>query len=36
MPKLSPIRARELIVILEKLDFEKVHQKGSHIAYKRL
>jgi len=34
MPKLSPIRARELIVILEKLDFEKVHQKGSHVRMK--
>ena len=31
MPKLSPIRARELIVILQKLGFEKVHQKGSHV-----
>jgi len=34
MPKLSPIRARKLIVILEKLDFEKVHQKGSHVRMK--
>ena len=34
MPKLSPIRARELIVILEKLDFEKVHQKGNHVRMK--
>lgn len=31
MPKLSPIRARELIAILEKLGFRKVHQKGSHV-----
>ena len=35
MPKLSPIRARKLIAILEKLDFEKVHQKGSHVRMKR-
>lgn len=34
MPRLSPIRARALIVILEKLDFEKVHQKGSHVRMK--
>lgn len=34
MPKLSPIRARELIVILQKLGFEKVHQKGSHVRMK--
>lgn len=31
MPKLSPIRARKLIAILEKLGFEKVRQKGSHV-----
>lgn len=31
MSKLSPIRARELIRILEGLGFEKVHQKGSHV-----
>ncbi len=31
MPKLSPIRGRELIAILKKLGFEKVHQKGSHV-----
>ena len=34
MSKLSPIRARELIRILEQLGFEKVHQKGSHIRMK--
>lgn len=34
MPKLSPIRARELIAILEKLGFRKVHQKGSHVRMK--
>jgi len=31
MPKLSPIRGKDLIRILEKLGFEKVHQKGSHV-----
>ena len=31
MPKLSPIRGRELISILQKLGFAKVHQKGSHV-----
>ncbi len=31
MPKLSPIRSRELIAILKKLGFKKVHQKGSHV-----
>lgn len=30
MPKLSPIRGKDLISILEKLGFRKVHQKGSH------
>lgn len=34
MPKLSPIRARELIAILEKQGFQKVHQKGSHVRIK--
>lgn len=36
MPKLSPIRGRELIPILEKLGFEKVHQKGSHVRMKHM
>lgn len=36
MPKLSPIRARELIAILEKLGFEKIHQKGSHVRMKHV
>lgn len=31
MSRLSPIRGRELIKLLERLDFEKVHQKGSHV-----
>lgn len=34
MSKLSPIRARELIAILERLGFQKVHQKGSHVRTK--
>ncbi|MGI0001744.1 MAG: type II toxin-antitoxin system HicA family toxin [Nitrososphaeraceae archaeon] len=31
MPKLSSISARKLIVLLEKLGFEQIRQKGSHI-----
>lgn len=31
MPKLSPIRGKDLVSILEKLGFRKVHQKGSHV-----
>ena len=31
MSKLSPIRSKELIVILEKQGFHNVHQKGSHV-----
>ena len=31
MPKLSPVRGKDLIGILEKLGFEKIHQKGSHV-----
>ena len=34
MPKLSPIRAKELIRILTKLGFVQVHQKGSHVRMK--
>ena len=34
MPKLSPIRGRELTRILEKIGFEKIHQKGSHLRMK--
>lgn len=34
MPRLSPIRSRELVAILLKLGFEKAHQKGSHIRLK--
>ncbi|MDP3724061.1 MAG: type II toxin-antitoxin system HicA family toxin [bacterium] len=30
MPKLSPISGKRLLSILQKLDFQKVHQKGSH------
>ncbi len=31
MPKLSPIRGRELITKLEKIGFQNIHQKGSHV-----
>lgn len=31
MSKLSPIRARDLIKILERLSFKQVRQKGSHL-----
>lgn len=34
MPKLSPIRAKELINILEKQGFQVIHQKGSHVRLK--
>lgn len=34
MPKLSTISARILIRILEKLGFEQVRQKGSHVRMK--
>ena len=30
MPKLSPIRGRELIAMLQKIGFQNIHQKGSH------
>lgn len=36
MPKLSPIRGRELITILEKLGFKNIHQKGSHVRMKHV
>lgn len=31
MPKLSPIRSRELTSILEKEGFQLIRQKGSHL-----
>lgn len=31
MPRLSPIRGRDLIAILKKLGFKDVWQKGSHL-----
>ena len=34
MPRLSPIKARKLIKIVEKKGFSKMHQKGSHALYK--
>lgn len=36
MSKLSPISAKELIKILEKQGFARVHQKGSHVRLKHL
>ena len=34
MPKLSIVRARELIRVLEKLGFYHYHQVGSHAQFK--
>lgn len=31
MPKLTPVNARDLISLLEKQGFSKIHQKGSHV-----
>lgn len=31
MPKLSPINAGKLIRILERLEFNQIRQKGSHV-----
>lgn len=31
MPRLNPIRSKDLIKLLEKLEFQSVRQKGSHI-----
>lgn len=31
MPKLSPINSGKLIRILEKLKFQRIRQKGSHV-----
>lgn len=36
MPKLSSIRAKDLIKILQKQGFEVVHQKGSHIRLEHI
>lgn len=36
MPKLSPANAKELIKILEKQGFERVHQKGSHVRMRHI
>jgi len=33
MPKLSPIGAKELIIILEKQGFIKIRQKRSHVRW---
>lgn len=34
MTKLIPISGRRMCKLLEKLGFEKIHQKGSHCRYK--
>ncbi len=34
MTKLVPISGRKLCKILEKLGFQKIHQRGSHVRYK--
>ncbi|MEK6898095.1 MAG: type II toxin-antitoxin system HicA family toxin [Nanoarchaeota archaeon] len=34
MPELIRISGKELCKILEKLDFEKIHGKGSHVRFK--
>ena len=34
MPKLPKISGKELCKILEKLEFEKIYGKGSHIRFK--
>ena len=36
MPKLIPISGKKFCKILEKLDFEKIHGKGSHIRFKHI
>ena len=33
MARLVPISGRKLCKIVEKLGFQKVHQKGSHVRY---
>lgn len=35
MPKLKKISGKDLIKILEKVGFEKIRQKGSHIILKK-
>ncbi len=34
MTKLPPVSGREMCRILEKIGFQKVHQKGSHVRYR--
>lgn len=34
MPKLSPIRGKDLVKLLEKQGFVKIRQKGSHVRLK--
>ncbi len=33
MSKLVPVSGRDLCRLLEKLGFQRVHQKGSHVRY---
>ena len=33
MSKLVPVSGRDLCKLLEKLGFQRVHQKGSHVRY---
>lgn len=34
MTRLIPISGKEMCKILEKIGFEKIHQRGSHVRYK--
>ncbi len=34
MTKLVPISGRRMCKLLEKIGFEKIHQKGSHVRYR--
>ncbi|PIQ88095.1 MAG: hypothetical protein COV73_00650 [Candidatus Omnitrophica bacterium CG11_big_fil_rev_8_21_14_0_20_43_6] len=34
MPRLTPLKPAEVIRILNKLDFERIRQKGSHIYFR--
>jgi len=36
MPKLATISGRELCKILERLGFEKIYGKGSHVRFRHL
>lgn len=36
MPKLIPVNAKDLVGLLEKQGFRKIHQKGSHVRMEHL